>query len=81
MINEDYSDYVSLSSRLVNVEGAVLRMRKPLLDLKEKLVLVQDSVKSELTALNQGLKRRKEVAGSRWEIASRASIKRDSLSL
>jgi hypothetical protein len=65
VINEDYSDYVSLSSRLVNVEGAVFRMRKPLLELKEKLVLVQDSVKAELSALNQGLKRRKEVAGSR----------------
>ena len=34
VINEDYSDYVSLSSKLANVDGAVLRMRKPLLELK-----------------------------------------------
>jgi hypothetical protein len=34
VINEDYSDYVSLSSRLTSVDGAVLRMRKPLLELK-----------------------------------------------
>jgi len=34
VINEDYGDYVSLSSRLVNVEGFVLRMRKPLTELK-----------------------------------------------
>jgi hypothetical protein len=34
VINEDYSDYVSLSSRLTSVDGAVMRMRKPLLELK-----------------------------------------------
>jgi hypothetical protein len=34
VINEDYGDYVSLSSRLVNVDGSVIRMRRPLLDLK-----------------------------------------------
>mmetsp|Transcript_18657 Transcript_18657/g.40080 ORF Transcript_18657/g.40080 Transcript_18657/m.40080 type:complete len:830 (-) Transcript_18657:232-2721(-) len=65
VINEDYSDYVSLSSKLVNVDGAVLRMRKPLVELKEKLSVVQEAVKAELTALNQGLKRRKEVATAR----------------
>lgn len=34
VINEDYADYVSLSTRLVNVDGAVVRMRRPLLDIK-----------------------------------------------
>lgn len=95
VINEDYADYVSLSSRLANVDGAVLRMRKPLVELRvsnrgcqpwyagfcsmhrvrrwrkegwvapmlymhlmasllqDKLVVVQEAVKAELTALNQ----------------------------
>ncbi|KAJ9508887.1 hypothetical protein QJQ45_028206 [Haematococcus lacustris] len=65
VINEDYSDYVSLSSRLVNVDGAVVRMRKPLCDLKDKLVVVQEAVQGELTALAAGLQRRKEVATAR----------------
>ncbi len=34
VINEDYNDFVSLSTQLVNVDGAVLRMQKPLLDVK-----------------------------------------------
>jgi hypothetical protein len=34
VINEDYGDYVSLSSRLVNVDGSVIRMRRPLTELK-----------------------------------------------
>eukprot|EP00798_Chlamydomonas_sp_ICE-L_P020243 gene20243-26994_t len=65
VINEDYSDYVGLSSRLSNMDGAILRMRKPLMELKDKLNVIQEAVKSELLALNQGLKRRKEVATSR----------------
>lgn len=34
VINEDYNDFVSLSTKLVNVDGAVLRMQAPLLDLQ-----------------------------------------------
>ena len=34
VINEHYADVVSLSSRLVNVDTAVLRMQKPLLEIK-----------------------------------------------
>jgi len=30
VINEDYNDFVSLSTKLVNVDGAVLRMQRPL---------------------------------------------------
>ena len=34
VINEDYADFVSLSSKLVNVDSSVLRMQRPLLDLQ-----------------------------------------------
>lgn len=34
VINEDYNDFVSLSTKLVNIDGSVLRMQKPLLELK-----------------------------------------------
>lgn len=34
VINEHYGDFVSLSSKLVNVDSAVIRMQKPLLDIK-----------------------------------------------
>ena len=33
VINEDYADFVSLSTQLVNVDGAVARMQQPLTDL------------------------------------------------
>eukprot|EP00198_Chlamydomonas_reinhardtii_P005891 XP_001695227.1 component of oligomeric golgi complex 2 [Chlamydomonas reinhardtii] len=65
VINEDYADYVGLSGRLANVEGAVVRMRKPLLELRDKLHAVQEAVRTELNSLNQGLRKRKEVATQR----------------
>lgn len=34
VINEDYNDFVSLSTKLVNVDGAVTQMQRPLLVLK-----------------------------------------------
>lgn len=37
VINEDYNDFVSLSTKLVNIDGSVLRMQKPLLELKARL--------------------------------------------
>lgn len=36
VINEDYNDFVSLSTKLVNIDGSVLRMQKPLLELKAR---------------------------------------------
>lgn len=33
-LNEDYSDYVGLSSQLSGLEGAVVRMRQPLLEIQ-----------------------------------------------
>ena len=34
VINEDYNDFISLSTKLVNVDGAVMRMSRPVVKLK-----------------------------------------------
>ncbi len=39
VINEDYNDFVSLSTKLVNIDGAVSQMKKPLLTLKVGICL------------------------------------------
>jgi hypothetical protein len=65
LINRDYADFVNLSTKLVDVDGAVLRMRSPLNDLRSKLLLVRESVDSSLSALQDGLKRRAEASQAR----------------
>ncbi|KAL3155163.1 hypothetical protein ABBQ32_013104 [Trebouxia sp. C0010 RCD-2024] len=62
VINEDYNDFVSLSTKLVNVDGAVKQMRTPFVMLKERLLAAQKAVQAELTALDQGLQRRQQAA-------------------
>lgn len=37
VINEHYGDFVSLSSKLVNVDSAVIRMQKPLIEIKVQI--------------------------------------------
>lgn len=53
VLNDDYDDYVGLSSRLVTVDGAVLRMTKPLHDIRDKLEGVEEVLRGELAALKQ----------------------------
>ena len=49
----------------MDVDGAVLRMRLPLNELRGKLVSVRESVNSTLAALQDGLKRRADASMSR----------------
>lgn len=41
VINEHYGDFVSLSSKLVNVDSAVIRMQKPLMEIKVQMALYE----------------------------------------
>lgn len=65
LINRDYADFVNLSTKLVDVDGAVLRMRVPLNDLRSMLFSVKDSVRASLSALQDGLQRRAEASQAR----------------
>ena len=44
VINDDYADFVSLSTKLVNVDGAVLRMQRPLTEVQERLAGVEHTL-------------------------------------
>jgi hypothetical protein len=65
LINRDYTDFVNLSTKLVDVDTAVLRMRMPLNELRGNLVLVRENVNSTLLKLQDGLKRRANMSASR----------------
>lgn len=65
LINRDYTDFVNLSTKLVDVDAAVVRMRAPLLELREKIEGFRGSVEGSLVALQSGLKQRSEAAAAR----------------
>ncbi|KAF6150046.1 hypothetical protein GIB67_002828 [Kingdonia uniflora] len=65
LINRDYADFVNLSTKLVDVEGAILRMRAPLTELREKIEVFRGSVEASLGSLQNGLRQREEAANAR----------------
>ncbi|KAG9451220.1 hypothetical protein H6P81_011185 [Aristolochia fimbriata] len=65
LINREYGDFVNLSTKLVDVDGAVVRMRAPLLELREKIAQFRGSLDGSLAALKNGLKLRSEASKAR----------------
>ncbi|GAV56540.1 COG2 domain-containing protein/DUF3510 domain-containing protein [Cephalotus follicularis] len=65
LINRDYADFVNLTTKLVDVDAAVVRMRAPLIELRDKIHSFRASVHGSLLALQTGLKQRSEAASAR----------------
>ncbi|PSC75738.1 conserved oligomeric Golgi complex subunit 2 [Micractinium conductrix] len=65
VINDDYTDFVSLSTKLVNVDGSLARMQRPLLELQEKLESARGGIAGAAAELQSGLARRQAVAAAR----------------
>ncbi|GJS26809.1 conserved oligomeric Golgi complex subunit 2 [Tanacetum coccineum] len=65
LINRDYGDFVNLSSKLVDVDGAVLRMRAPLLEIREKVVGFRSDLEMSLSELKSGLRERSVASEAR----------------
>lgn len=65
LINRDYADFVNLSTKLVDIDAAVVRMRAPLLELREKITGFRGSVEAALFALRNGLQQRSDAAAAR----------------
>ncbi|GAB2269700.1 Conserved oligomeric Golgi complex subunit 2 [Dionaea muscipula] len=65
LINRDYNDFVNLSTKLVDVDSAVARMRAPLTDLRDKIAAFRSSLETSLLAVQDGIRRRAEAASAR----------------
>lgn len=65
LINRDYADFVNLSTKLVDIDAAVVRMRPPLPELRDKITGFRGSVEVALFALRSGLYQRSDSAASR----------------
>ncbi|KAJ4838487.1 Conserved oligomeric Golgi complex subunit 2 [Turnera subulata] len=65
LINRDYADFVNLSTKLVDVDAAVVRIRAPLLELRQKIEGFRGSVEESLVALRNGLQQRSQAAAAR----------------
>ncbi|KAH0470863.1 hypothetical protein IEQ34_000586 [Dendrobium chrysotoxum] len=65
LINRDYTDFVSLSTRLVDVDSSVARMRAPLAEFRDKVAAFRIAVENSLSSLRSGLRQRAEASAAR----------------
>ncbi|KAI9120210.1 hypothetical protein K1719_008858 [Acacia pycnantha] len=65
LINRDYADFVNLSTKLVDVDATVVRMRAPLVELKDKIEQFRGSVEGSLVSMKNELRQRSEASSAR----------------
>ncbi|KAJ8538774.1 hypothetical protein K7X08_030070 [Anisodus acutangulus] len=65
LINRDYADFVSLSTKLTDVDSVIIRMRAPLFEIREKIVAFRNAVDGSLAALQNRLKQRNDAVEAR----------------
>jgi hypothetical protein len=61
VINADYPQFIGMAERLGAVEGAVVQIQSPLLQLKESLTELQGRYQMELESLKQCLDQQSQV--------------------
>jgi len=61
LINQDYADFVSLSSNLVGMEKSIEHLRQPLGQLKEEIVVSKKGLNDELSLIEDKLNQRKKI--------------------
>eukprot|EP00210_Caulerpa_lentillifera_P009310 g8874.t1 len=68
VINEKYNDFIGLAGKLTGVEGAITRIKKPLMDLMMKLQVVERGLESELDLLSMSLVHRQKLVIARRQL-------------
>jgi hypothetical protein len=62
LVNQDYDEFATLSTRLVNVESALQELELPLCVAKAHVERVRLKLNGHLTSLNEAVRRRQKVA-------------------
>ncbi|CAN4077129.1 unnamed protein product [Withania somnifera] len=65
LINNDYADFVSLTTNLTDIDSYIIRMRAPLFEIKDKISSFRESVNESLSSLTNRLNQRVEAGEAR----------------
>lgn len=60
LINQDYTDFVSLSTNLVGLDGVIHNLRLPLASMKHRLTGVRNVLDHHVTQLNAKLQEKQQ---------------------
>jgi len=70
LINQDYADFVNLSTNLVGLDGGILALQEPLSEFNGTIGTVNNEICSSLDVVRKGLAKQKEFREDREVLAS-----------
>jgi len=70
IINRDYKDFITIATKLEGVDIRVDHLRKPLVDLRMDLTMLNDTMVSNIQALKAKMQQREEVSNRRRMLES-----------
>ncbi|CAB3368578.1 Hypothetical predicted protein [Cloeon dipterum] len=74
LINQDYSDFVNLSSNLIGLDKSILKLRIPLCQFKEEILQIKCSLDEGIEELTQQLDTKEELIKSKESLKNLRSL-------
>jgi len=65
VVNEDYDEFAALSTKLVNVDAAILELEKPIMSMRKEVEEVKLKIIRHAASLNETIKRRQSATEAR----------------
>lgn len=62
VVNEDYDEFAALSTKLVNVDAAILELEKPILSMRREVEEVKHKIIRHAASLNETIQRRQSAS-------------------
>lgn len=61
LINRDYKDFITITTKLEGVDERVRHLRSPLIDLRVEIGSLHDNLMSKITAIDSKISKRREI--------------------
>lgn len=76
LINEDYADFVNLSSNLVGLDQSIHSIQTPLTGLKDELLMIKETLQGIMLEVNECLERKRQLHEELKSIQSLTKVRR-----
>lgn len=76
LINDDYADFVNLSSNLVGLDNTIQTIQMPLNALKEEIVAIRDTLSGTMDEVNQCLNQKRQLRDHLRSVQSLSSARK-----
>lgn len=76
LINEDYADFVNLSSNLVGLDQSIHSIQSPLTGLKDEILMIKQTLQDTMQEVHECLERKRQLHEESRSIQSLSKVRR-----